>query len=211
MRARIVISSARGSRVCLVCWRRTRSALGAGPAGRVHPRRRLRARRPGRKRPTGCSASCRSRPERARGVVVDLARIARLGAAGPVRRPAGLDALPWVTASAGWSPAQWSRSHRARRADHPRHAQSRRPDRQSHQRVGRASTPRCSTPSATSSTGWATVSYDQWWWVYSAVEGALNWGGYHRRLLDPSPARRDGHAVRRAVRAGGLRRLAVPR
>ena len=22
------------------------------------------------------------------------------------------------------------------------------------------------------------VSYDQWWWVYSAVEGALNWGGF---------------------------------
>jgi predicted alpha/beta hydrolase family esterase len=22
------------------------------------------------------------------------------------------------------------------------------------------------------------VSYDQWWWVYSAVEGSLNWGGY---------------------------------
>ncbi len=22
------------------------------------------------------------------------------------------------------------------------------------------------------------TSFDQWWWVYSAVEGALNWGGY---------------------------------
>jgi predicted alpha/beta hydrolase family esterase len=24
----------------------------------------------------------------------------------------------------------------------------------------------------------SNLSYDQWWWVYSAVEGALNWGGY---------------------------------
>lgn len=26
---------------------------------------------------------------------------------------------------------------------------------------------------------WLTnLSYDRWWWVYSAVEGSLNWGGY---------------------------------
>lgn len=24
----------------------------------------------------------------------------------------------------------------------------------------------------------SSLSYDQWWWVYPAVEGALNWGGY---------------------------------
>ena len=54
------------------------------------------------------------------------------------------------------------------------------------------------------------LSPDQWWWIYPAVEGALNWGGYISNLSLRHLLIEVGMQYRHSLRGGDLRRLAVP-
>ena len=57
----------------------------------------------------------------------------------------------------------------------------------------------------------SSLSYDQWWWVYPAVEGALNWGGYIANFSLYHLATELGMQYGSAVRAGGVRWIPLPR
>ena len=193
----------------LACWRRCAIALRAGATGACSSMASAPGRTPGRKPPTGCRAGCGS-PRSAREVSWWTSLESQAS-----EMQASFGGLPNSTIAVGHSlgglvARQWSRSHELDGLI-TLGAPNRGAPIANHINEWAGSTPRCSTRSATSSTGLASLSYDQWWWVYSAVEGALNWGGFIAELLVRSPARRDGDAVRRAVRAGGVRRLAVPR
>ena len=96
-----------------------------------------RGRRPGQETADGCRRSCRITAAARRGLLVELARGAERS-----RCRSRFGGLPDSTIAVGHSlgglvARQWSRSHRTRWPDHDRGTESRRADRQPHQRMGR--------------------------------------------------------------------------